>query len=124
MADISIAAFVKSNNLYANEFLKNAEFDFRRIYNDLTAEQLAIEHKIQQEQKALIEINGMTLRNHHNGLKQNKHAVKNKTKNMIGSLSIEKNNTTVIYNQGLLDNKNYSATGLRRRRKNDSDYFN
>ena len=124
MADISIAAFVKSNNLYANEFLKNAEFEFRRIYNDLTAEQLAIEHKIQQEQKALIEINGMTLRNHHNGLKQNKHAVKNKTKNMIGSLSIEKNNTTVIYNQGLLDNKNYSATGLRRRRKNDSDYFN
>ena len=66
----------------------------------------------------------MTLRNHHNGLNQNKHAVKNKTKNMIGSLSIEKNNTTVIYNQGLLDNKNYSATGLRRRRKNDSDYFN
>jgi hypothetical protein len=72
MADISIAAFVKSNNLYANEFLKNAEFEFRRIYNDLSAEQLAIEHKIQQEQKALIEINGMTLRNHHNGLKQNK----------------------------------------------------
>ena len=125
MADISIAAFVKSNNLYANEFLKTAEFDFRKIHNDLTQEQLILEEKLRKLQKSKIEINGMILRNHNIGIQENSHSIKNKTKNMVGSLSIERNNPTVVYNNGMLDNKNYTSNGNKRRgrNKNDSDYF-
>lgn len=127
MADISIAAFVKSNNLYANEFFQNAEFDFRRIHSDLTTQQLADDEKIRKLQKSKIEINGMILRNHEIGFQENRHSIKNKNKNMVGSYSIEKNNPTVITNNGSLENIKYNSNGATRRRRNnkgDSDYFN
>ena len=126
MSDISIAAFVKSNNLYANEFLRNAEFDFRRIHNDLSQEQVDEQEKLRKLQQSKVEINGMILRNHNIGLIQNLASVKNKRINMLGSLSIEKNNPTVIKNNGLLDQTKYNSNGTKRRSKykEDSDYFN
>jgi len=64
MVDVSMAHFVKSNNMYANEFLKQAEGDLRRICRDLTAEVLAAEEKIRKEQESLYTIStGFHLRN-------------------------------------------------------------
>lgn len=127
MADISIAAFVKSNNLYANEFFKNAEFDFRRIHSDLTSQQIADDEKLRKLQKSKVEINGMLLRNHANGFQENRHSAKNKAQHMQGSLAAERSNPTIISNNGMIENMKYNANGTSRRRNKrngDSDYFN
>lgn len=133
MSDISIAHFVKSNNLFANEFIKNAEFDFRRIHNDLNEEQLKEEAKIQKLQSSIHEWKGMYQRN--SELEEQYNNTNNIRKNINmdnvrGSLFYEKNNPTVIKNDGLIDNntKRYNTNGVRRRgrgsRNDDSDYFN
>ena len=126
MADISIAAFVKSNNLYANEFLKNAEFDFRKIHNDLTKEQLEYEEQLKKYQQSIIEINGLKLRNHETGYINNTAAVKSKNQHMLGSLSLHRENPNIIKNNGFSDNRRFNSNGMKTRRnsKNDSDYFN
>jgi len=51
MADVSISYFIKSNNLYASAYLKDAEWNLRRLCNDEDEEsRIAKEEKIKQEE--------------------------------------------------------------------------
>lgn len=119
MADILISNFVKSNNLYANEFLNNITYHLRFTYNDLTEEQLQL---LERETKdTQIVIDGMVLRSHNDGYVQNKHAVKSKLKYMEGSLSL--NNYTKFSIDGRPNYQNKSMSSRRRVSKFDSDYF-
>lgn len=127
MSDISIAWFLKSNNLYANEFLMSAEWELRKIHNDLNEEQKKVEAKIKHLQKSKYENNGFTLRNSELEIKNINKYNKNIRQNTMGSLQFDKTRQQDINNlsQPGLINNNKSLTGKvkRRGRNNDDDYF-
>lgn len=109
MADVLMAHFVKSNNLYANEFLKEAEYWLRVNCSDLTDEMiLDQEYFNRQNSNNIPEINGYFLRDHNLGYKLNNHQTKSKKANMLGSLSIDKN-------YGNFENINYLSNKKHRK---------
>lgn len=124
MGDISIAWFLKSNNLFANEFLKAAEWDLRKLANDLNEEQKKEEAKIKRLQKSKFESNGFTLRNSEAEINNINRYNKNIRQNMHGSMQLDKYKQNDINQPGLINN-NRSLTGRNNRRRNkDDDYFN
>lgn len=127
MSDISIAHFLKSNNLFANEFLQSAEWDLRRLANDLNEEQKKVEAKLKRLQKSTYENNGFSLRNSELEIKNINNYNKNIRQNTMGSLQFDKTRQQDINNlsQPGLINNNKSLTGKvkRRGRNNDDDYF-
>lgn len=127
MSDISIAHFLKSNNLFANEFLQSAEWDLRRLANDLNEEQKKVEAKLKRLQKSTYENNGFSLRNSELEIKNINNYNKNMRQNTMGSLQFDKTRQQDINNlsQPGLINNNKSLTGKvkRRGKNNDDDYF-
>lgn len=64
MGDVSIAYFIKSNNLYATSFLKDTEYDLRRQCDDVDEEIRKIEEAAKAKEDSKHVVDGWTLRDH------------------------------------------------------------
>lgn len=75
MGDVSISYFLKSNNLYATSFLKEAEYELREKCRDYSAEILEQKEKEKKELESIYMRDGWHLRNsekEYNGRRRNK----------------------------------------------------
>lgn len=63
MSDVSISYFLKSNNLYATSYLKEAEYELRQNCRDLAQEVLDQQNKEKALQESLYIRDGYHLRN-------------------------------------------------------------
>lgn len=83
MVDVSMSHFIKSNNMYAKEFILNAESDMRRMCKDLSFELLATEEKIKKEQENIWkDENGFHARNSEN-MYNNRKSQRNRNKHYL-----------------------------------------
>ena len=64
MGDVSIAYFIKSNNLYATSFLKDTEYDLRRQCDDVDEEIRKIEEAAKKKEDSRHIVDGWVLRDH------------------------------------------------------------
>ncbi len=64
MGDVSIAYFIKSNNLYATSFLKDSEFDLRRRCDDVDEAIRKMEEEAKRKIESVHEVDGWKLRDH------------------------------------------------------------
>lgn len=64
MADVSIAHFIKSNNLFSNEFLNFVKEELRILYNDEDIEIKKRKAAEERKKNSVYTHNGFTLRNH------------------------------------------------------------
>lgn len=64
MVDVSLAAFIKQNTTYSNEFLLSAETDLRYINKDFTDEYIETQKQIEKQKRSEHSINGYIMRNY------------------------------------------------------------
>ena len=64
MGDVSLAYFIKSNNLYATSFLKESEYNLRKQCDDIDEEIRKIEEAAKKQEESKIVVDGWTVRNH------------------------------------------------------------
>lgn len=99
MADVSLAYFIRSNNLYFNEFIVEAEYHLRSTLLDYTEEQKTL---LEEQIKNInnYENNGYTIRNHseHNTSKVSSQFTRE-------SEFFNRDMSTTVYNDGFLIRK-------------------
>lgn len=70
MADVTISAYIKSNNIYANEFLNNVKNNLRFWLNDEDEEVKKRKEEEKRKEDGIYKLDGFTIRQHENHVKE------------------------------------------------------